>query len=302
MKFIERFDLVNEEENIDFVKKIKNSYSDDEWFPLGFFNKKGLKQIDFEPVTIFYGGNGSGKSTLLNVIAENMGLLRRSDVSVTRAFTDYAMACTLRKTKNVIIPMGSRMLTSEDIFRNIFNARQQNLALEEKKQEQDEFFDYAALDKQFDSFDNSHLISKRLAKKIHLEKSVERRERQFSNGETALKFFKDEIQRKTLYLLDEPENSMSPQFQMQLKSFIEDCATHAECQFIIATHSPFVLAINGAKIYDLDSKPVIVQKWYDLKNIRITYDFFIKNKELFELGIYDKGVVPKKKPTTTVKK
>lgn len=47
-----------------------------------------------------------------------------------------------------------------------------------------------------------------------------------------------------------------------------------DCQFIISTHSPFLLAMNGAKIYDLDENPVDVKRWTELENVRMYYNFF----------------------------
>ena len=47
-------------------------------------------------------------------------------------------------------------------------------------------------------------------------------------------------------------------------------------QFIIATHSPFLLSMKGAKIYDLDENPVDVKRWTELENVRAYYDFFKK--------------------------
>ena len=57
-------------------------------------------------------------------------------------------------------------------------------------------------------------------------------------------------------------------------SFIEDSARFFGCQFIISTHSPFLLAIKGAKIYDLDESPVSVKSWTSLENVRTYYEFF----------------------------
>ena len=56
-----------------------------------------------------------------------------------------------------------------------------------------------------------------------------------SNGESALAYFVDSIQSDTLYLLDEPENSLSAGNQLKLKYFIEDCMKNYGCQFIIST-------------------------------------------------------------------
>ncbi len=57
-----------------------------------------------------------------------------------------------------------------------------------------------------------------------------------------------------LFLLDEPENSLSPERQLKLLKFLEDSARFFGCQLIIATHSPFILSMRGAKIYDFDEK------------------------------------------------
>lgn len=80
-----------------------------------------------------------------------------------------------------------------------------------------------------------------------------------------------------MYLLDEPENSLSPEKQQQLLQFIEDSARFYGCQFVIATHSPFLLSMRGAKIYDLDAEPVDVKRWTELGNIRVYYEFFKKH-------------------------
>ena len=105
--------------------------------------------------------------------------------------------------------------------------------------------------------------------------------REYSNGESAFMYFTEKIQENGLYLLDEPENSLSPKLQIELMKFIEDSARFFDCQFIISTHSPFLLALNGAKIYDLDENPVDVKKWTELENVRLFYDFFKKNEKKF---------------------
>lgn len=80
---------------------------------------------------------------------------------------------------------------------------------------------------------------------------------------------------------NEPENSLSPAKQQELVKFIEDSARFFGCQFVIATHSPFVLAIRGAKIYDLDEEPVDVKRWTELENVRAYYEFFKKHASEF---------------------
>ena len=89
-----------------------------------------------------------------------------------------------------------------------------------------------------------------------------------------MKYYVDRIGENSLYLIDEPENSLSAAFQQELAGFLADSARFFGCQLIIATHSPFLLAIPGARVYDLDSRPVKVRKWSELENVRAYYDFF----------------------------
>lgn len=102
-----------------------------------------------------------------------------------------------------------------------------------------------------------------------------------SNGESALEFWEKEIQDFSLYLLDEPENSLSAENQVKLANFISDSARFYNCQFIISTHSPFLLSMNGAKVYDLDEIPVISKNWTELKNVRVYHEFFEDHKDEF---------------------
>ena len=106
-----------------------------------------------------------------------------------------------------------------------------------------------------------------------------------SNGESALMYFASYITDNGLYILDEPENSMSASMQIKLAKFIEDSARFFNCQFIIATHSPFILGIKDAVIYDLDSKPAIIKEYANLENMRVYYDFFKLHAAEFEKNI-----------------
>ena len=88
------------------------------------------------------------------------------------------------------------------------------------------------------------------------------------------------------WLLDEPENSLSPVRQQELLKFIEDSARFFGFQFIISTHSPFLVSMKGAKIYDMDEDVVDVKRWSELPNVRIYYDFFKKHEKEFEWLLY----------------
>jgi len=106
--------------------------------------------------------------------------------------------------------------------------------------------------------------------------------REQSNGESAFFYFTNKIQDDGLYLLDEPENSLSPIRQQELVEYLENQARFFGCQFIIATHSPFLLAMRGALVYDMDSDPVRPSRWTCLPAVRAYYDFFKRHEDDFE--------------------
>ena len=93
-----------------------------------------------------------------------------------------------------------------------------------------------------------------------------------------MQILEDNIDADSLYLLDEPEVSLSPQNQVKLAEKINEMSKYLGVQFIIATHSPFMLGILNAKIYNLDTNDFKIQKWSELENVRYFYDFF-KNKQ-----------------------
>lgn len=106
-------------------------------------------------------------------------------------------------------------------------------------------------------------------------------ERNYSNGENGYRYFINAIRPGGLYLLDEPENSLSAGLQVELSQYIRGMARFYDCQFIISSHSPFLLSITSAKIYDMDASPVSAVKWQNIPNIRIYYDFFKQHAEEF---------------------
>lgn len=95
-------------------------------------------------------------------------------------------------------------------------------------------------------------------------------------------FFEEYLLPDALYLLDEPEVSLSPESQVHLADEINKLVRLLGCQFIIATHSPFMLGTLDAKIYNIDSQEYDTAKWSELKNVRYFYDFFKKHENEFE--------------------
>ena len=105
-----------------------------------------------------------------------------------------------------------------------------------------------------------------------------------SNGETAIDYFKEHLFSDNLYFLDEPENSMSPILQQELAGYICLLAYRLNCQFVLATHSPFMLSMQGARIYDLDSHPSVVREWWQLENMKVYYKLFERFSKRFNVS------------------
>ena len=182
------------------------------------------------------------------------------------------------------IPENSRIITSDDVFDYMLNIRNLNEGIDNRKEELfDKYLDMKTYLKdngfQMKSLEDYEQLKKfNQVKKITQSKFVRNEVmdnvREYSNGESAYRYFTDKIGENGLYILDEPENSLSPRRQIELAGFITDSARFYGCQFIISTHSPFFLAMKGAKIYDLDANPVVEKRWTELENIRVYYEFF----------------------------
>ncbi|NRY63365.1 putative ATP-binding protein involved in virulence [Clostridium beijerinckii] len=104
----------------------------DSFYPFKVLSQHGLRRIDFEPITILYGGNGSGKSTALNVIAEKIGVSRDSIYNKSNFFPDYVNICDIYVETD--IPKNSRIITSDDVFDYILNIRSINEGIDIKRE------------------------------------------------------------------------------------------------------------------------------------------------------------------------
>ena len=124
----------------------------------------------------------------------------------------------------------------------------------------------------------TYLSTKEGSKQIEY---IEFGQEKYSNGETAMQFFRDYLLPDSLYLLDEPEVSLSPANQVKLAEEIVNMSRFLKCQFIIATHSPFMLGTLNAKIYNIDTSDYREEAWTDLENVRYFYDFFKKHDREF---------------------
>lgn len=204
--------------------------------------------IEFNtPVTFLSGENGTGKSTLLEALAHRCQIHIWRETERTR-FDHNPYEKTLYKYlslewQNGFVP-GSYF--SSEIFRD-FSA-----FLDEWAANDPEMLRY---------FGGKSLITQ-------------------SHGQSLLSFFKARYKVRGLHLMDEPESALSPKSQLDLLETLHDMGQAGHAQFVIATHSPILLACPGATIYSFDHIPVKTVEYEDTDYFKIYRDFMI-NRERY---------------------
>ena len=259
-------------------------------YPYNVFRGKYIEPFVFSPITVFYGNNGSGKSTLLNIIANKLQL-KGKEYATSNSFgiVDYCNAfsneCSYSLGEDdfgfVIknLPGNSRYIKSEDILYEIKKIQQ--------KQVLSDGMEYDYVQKGMTIQEAKDFLSSKEGRKQ--EEYIKFAQEKYSNGETSMQYFEEYLQPDALYLLDEPEVSLSPSNQVLLANEINKLARLLECQFVIATHSPFMLGTLNAKIYNIDTKEYDVVKWNELENVQYFYNFFKKHEQEFEEVIHESG-------------
>jgi predicted ATPase len=208
------------------------------------FNIDALRQtgsLTFtSPVTFFVGENGSGKSTLLEALAHRCHIYIWRGEERTRfennPYEDKLFLYLETRWTDGIVP-GS--FFSSQIFRNF-------------AQIVDEW--EADNPGQIEYFGGKSLLTQ-------------------SHGESLMSYFKARYKRKGLYLLDEPETALSPKTQLELLELLQEMGQMGHAQFIIATHSPILLACPEAVIYSFDHVPLKTVKYEHTDHYRIYKDF-----------------------------
>ena len=299
MIYLKSFQLCPVSEEESFLMKFKRTCFDS-YYPFRIFPEKHLEHLSFSDITILCGGNGCGKSTLLNIIAESLGLKRETPFNKTYFFDPYLQNCHLGMAglsayaQRELLSV-SRIIASDDVFNHIISVRERNDSLDFKRQQ---VFNEKARQNAYGGWNGPKSIDledpesireyrdyadmTRMSASSFVRSRIGVGERTYSNGENGFKYFVDAIQPGGLYLLDEPENSLSAEMQLQLVTYLHGMVAGYKCQIIMSTHSPFLLSLPGAMIYDLDSDPVTTKRWTELSNVKIYHDFFEEHREEFD--------------------
>jgi predicted ATPase len=238
-------------------------------FPFTVPAVRALDSLEFtSPVTFFVGENGSGKSTLLEGIAAAATLPAvgaadvRDDATLGAART-LARAFRLTWAKRT---HRGFFLRAEDFFGFTKRLATMRAELTARLAEIDvEYADRSAWAKGLAALPvagSLHDMTRRYG--VDLDAN--------SHGESFLALFRNRFVPGGLYLLDEPEAPLSPQSQLGLLAMLMDMVGE-DAQFIVATHSPILLALPGATIYSFDEVPVRAVAYKDLDHVTITRSF-----------------------------
>ena len=238
-------------------------------FPFSVPSIGGMGEVDLDaPVTFFVGENGSGKSTLLEGLALAAGL---PTVGSREAGDDATLGAQRTLARALRLTWNSRtrrgfFLRAEDFFgftKQLAQMRQEMLAR------------VAELDAEYaDRSEYARGLAQGPARA-----SLAEMERRYgvdldanSHGQSFLKLFQGRFVPGGLYLLDEPEAPLSPQSQLALLAMLGDMVRQ-DAQFIVATHSPILLAFPAARILSFDGGEIRAASYETLEHVTLTRDF-----------------------------
>ncbi|MEW6673614.1 MAG: AAA family ATPase [Thermodesulfobacteriota bacterium] len=215
-------------------------------FNLDIFNQTQTIPLDL-PVTFFAGENGSGKSTLLKAVARKCGIHIWNGIQTPR-FEKNPFENLLHHAVSVEWKAGEvpGSFFASQIFQN-FSRVLDSWALADP-----EIINY---------FGGKSLVAQ-------------------SHGESLMSFFKARFSIKGLYLLDEPETALSPRSLLELLQLLIRMGRAGHAQFIIATHSPILMACPDATIFSFDQIPIGAIEYEKTEHFRI-YKDFMQNRNLY---------------------
>lgn len=246
-------------------------------FPFNVPVIQSLPALAFDaPVTFLVGENGSGKSTFLEAVATAARMIAVGSDDIE---SDKTLGSVRRLADRLKLTWSKRtrkgfFLRAEDYFgyakrlariREELEADLQNIEGEYKGRS-----DYAKA-----------LAMMPFRRELHdLRTKYQGDLDERSHGESFFAFFRARFVPDGLYLLDEPEAPLSPLRQLAFIALLKEMVEQHNAQFIIATHSPILMAFPGAVILNFDQRPVAPVAYDDLEHVTITREF-LNNPEQF---------------------
>jgi predicted ATPase len=230
-----------------------------------------LERLDFTTsVTFLVGENGTGKSTLLEgiaIAARAIAVGGRDLESDPTLQTSRDLAANLRLSWTRRTKRGF-FLRAEDFFGFAQRIAQSRQELEDLEEE---------FDQKFEGYGRQLALGVARGQNKALERYRELETS--SHGEAFLHLFQERFVPQGLYFLDEPEAALSPQRQLALLSLMKELVDE-QAQFVVASHSPILMAFPEATILSLDDVPPVRVPWEELEHVRLTRDF-LSNPERY---------------------
>lgn len=258
-----------------FIKSFSIDTEKQNPFPFNIPAVKFAKNIALgNTINIFVGDNGSGKSTLLEAIAYKVNLPLIGGFIKANNRTGFEAAEMLDPYLNIEwkrqINRGF-FFRAED-FSDFINAvERENNKIAGDLHELKGVVDDSIIKRMTESMNFSlHEMRKNYGENVQA----------FSHGEAYLKILETRIGDKGIYLLDEPEAALSPLKQLSLMSLILEVVKNKNTQFIMATHSPILMGIPGAFIYEIREDEMLKVDFKDTDHYRITKTF-LDNPEYY---------------------
>lgn len=246
-------------------------------FPFSVPIIASLDRLEFRSeVTFLVGENGSGKSTFLEAIAAAAGL---PTVGSEETNTDKTLAEIQPLADALRLSWAKRthrgfFMRTEDFF----GFSKQLTAIREDYEQE-----LARLEKETEG---RSTMARNLARAPYMRELHEMRELYGENldarshGESYFKVFQSRFVPGGLYMLDEPEAPLSPMRQLSFISMLKEMVGEKDAQFIIATHSPILMAFPNATIYNFDGDTIRTIPYDQVEHVTITRDF-LNNPERF---------------------
>ena len=213
---------------------------------------RDIENLDLSaPVTVFVGENGMGKSTVLEAIATQLGC---NPEGGSRNF-HFETANTLSDLRNFTRLVRDRAIRDAYFYRA---DTYHNLATEMRRLDAEDGFDPPI--KSYYGGGDLH---------------------EMSHGQSVVRLLSHRFKPRGVYVMDEPEAALSPRRQLEAVAAISDLTANG-AQFILATHSPILMAIPRARIYELDERRTMEADYESLEHVRIYRRFLSDPASILE--------------------
>jgi predicted ATPase len=226
-------------------------------YPFNIPTLRCRQELRFDQcVSFFVGENGSGKSTLITAIAQRCGL-HLWEESRRRKVPQAAQRPAAPSVQGRLSDYLRVELARGPVRGGVFSA-------ESFRQWAEFLDDVSQLDPGHAKYHGGHDLTLR------------------SRGEGLLAYFRGRYQVPGLYFLDEPEAALSPASQIELLRLLAQYRLRGHAQFVLATHSPILMALPGAQVFLFGDSSIVETSYQETEHYRLYRDFMLDPTRFLE--------------------